>query len=127
MIRLKIAIELTYEIADNADDFLFSMQPVAKAADAGLKPLGFSPVFLDFDTFTIYPSRFADGRPAPLHLLDGLPDEVVIDRGPSGRPVAAKATLISGFERSGFFYTRRAAANAAHEWARPQGPTIPAW
>ena len=41
--------------------------------------LGFRPAFLDFATQTIYPSRFADGRLAPFHLLDGLPDEVVID------------------------------------------------
>jgi hypothetical protein len=79
--------------------------------------LGFKPAFLDFKTQRMYPSRFADGRPAPFHLLDGLPDEVVVDRTASGRVVAAKATLISGFERNGFFYTRAAAARAAKEWA----------
>lgn len=77
---------------------------------------GFRPAFLDFATQTIYPSRFADGRPAPLHLLDGLPDEVVVIRAPSGRVIAAKATLIAGFERNGFFYTRTAAARAVTEW-----------
>jgi len=79
--------------------------------------LGFKPAFLDFATQTIYPSRFADGRLAPFHLLDGLPEEVVIDRAPNGRVIAAKATLISGFVRNGFFYTRTAAARAAAEWA----------
>ncbi len=78
--------------------------------------LGFRPAFLDFETQTIYPCRFANGRPAPFHVLDGLPDEVVIDRAPSGRVIAAKATLISGFLRNGFFYTRTAAARAAAEW-----------
>ena len=78
--------------------------------------LGFRPAFLDSATFSIYPSRFADGRPAPFHLLDGLPDEVVADRSLSGRVVSAKATLISGFERGGFFYTRLAAARACAEW-----------
>jgi hypothetical protein len=78
--------------------------------------LGFKPAFLDFATQTIYPSRFADGRLAPFHLLDGLPEEVVIDRARNGRVVAAKATLISGFVRNGFFYTRTAAARAAAEW-----------
>ena len=78
--------------------------------------LGFTPAFLDFATQTIYPSRFADGRLAPFHLLDGLPDEVIVDRAPSGRVIAAKATLISGFVRNGFFYTRAAAARAAAEW-----------
>jgi hypothetical protein len=79
--------------------------------------LGFNPAFLDFQTQKIYPSRFADGRLAPFHLLDGLPDEVVVDRATSGRVVTAKATLISGFVRNGFFYTRAAAARAAKEWA----------
>ena len=78
--------------------------------------LGFTPAFLDFETQTVYPSRFADGRLAPFHLLDGLPEEVVVDRLPSGRVTAAKATLISGFMRNGFFYTRAAAAKAAAEW-----------
>jgi hypothetical protein len=79
--------------------------------------LGFRPCFFDFATQRIYPSRFADGRLAPFHLLDGLPEEVVIDRAANGRVVAAKATLISGFVRDGFFYTRTAAARAAQEWA----------
>ena len=79
--------------------------------------LGFRPAFLDFQTQTIYLSCFADGRPAPFHMLDGLPDEVIVDRTPSGRAVAAKATVISGFVRNGFFYTRDAAARAVAEWA----------
>ena len=82
------------------------------------RELGFRPAFLDFQTQVIYPSRFADGRPAPIHVLDGLPDEVIVDRAASGRVVAAKASIISGFVRNGFFYTRSAAAKAAAEWAR---------
>lgn len=78
--------------------------------------LGFLPAFFDFATHAIYPSSFADGRPAPFHLLDGLPDEVVIERSPSGRVISAKASLISGFVRDGFFYTRSAAARAARQW-----------
>ena len=78
--------------------------------------LGFHPAFLDTATFAIYLSRYADGRPAPFHLLDGLPDEVVLVRTSAGRVVAAKSTLISGFERNGYFYTRTAAAKAAAEW-----------
>lgn len=78
--------------------------------------LGFKPAFLDFATQKVYPCRFANGLPAPFHLLDGLPDEVVTDRTPTGRVVSAKATLISGFVRNGFFYTRTAAAKAAAQW-----------
>jgi hypothetical protein len=79
---------------------------------------GFRPAFLDTATFSIHLSRYADGRPAAFHVLDGLPDEVVVTRSIFGRVVAAKETLVSGFERNGFFYTRSAAARAAAEWIR---------
>lgn len=65
----------------------------------------FKPAFLDFATLTIYMSRFADGRLAPIHLLDAIP-----------RDVLDKGTLLCGFERGGFFYTRRAVARACEEW-----------
>ena len=45
---------------------------------------GFRPAFLDAETRIIYASRFVDGMPAPFHLLDGLPDDVVVARHPSG-------------------------------------------
>jgi hypothetical protein len=107
-------------IASLNDDRL-RQENAAHAGTGGISrgnaALGFRPAFLDSSTLKIYPARFADGRPAPFHLLDGLPDEVVIDRLPSGRVVAAKASLISGFERRGFFYTRHAAARACAGWA----------
>ena len=31
---------------------------------------GFEPAFLDMETGNVYPSRFADGRPASVHMLD---------------------------------------------------------
>jgi len=81
-----------------------------------VRRLGFRPAFLDCATMRIYPSCFLDGRPAPFHLLDGLPAEAVVERAPTGRVVRAKATLVSGFERGGFFFTRSAAARACREW-----------
>jgi len=72
--------------------------------------LGFRPAFLDFATQRIYLSCYRNGMPAPIHVLDGLPDEVVVDRTATGRVLGTKATLIAGFVRNGFFYTRRAAA-----------------
>ena len=78
--------------------------------------LGFRPAFYDFDTQSIHLSRFSDGRPAPFHLLDGLPRDLVVDRTPSGRVARVKASVIAGFVREGFFYTRAAAARAAAEW-----------
>jgi hypothetical protein len=54
--------------------------------------LGFRPAFLDFATMTIYPSELA------------------------ARVMGARATLLPGYERNGFFYTRTAAARATVEW-----------
>jgi hypothetical protein len=78
--------------------------------------LGFRPAFFDFATCRTYLSCYANGLSAPIHVLDGLPDEVVARRGPSGRVVLTKPTLVAGFVREGFFYTRRTAARAAQEW-----------
>ena len=58
-----------------------------------MKSLGFRPAFLDYATMTIYPSELA----------------IAV--------TASRATLIAGFERNGFFYTRTAAARAALQWA----------
>lgn len=74
------------------------------------RPLGFRPAFRDTQTNAIYPSRYADGRPAPCHLLDGLPGELVVARSAAGRVAAVKASVIAGFVRMGTFYTREEAA-----------------
>lgn len=71
---------------------------------------GFRPAFLDTQTQRVYPSCFVDGRPAPCHLLDGLPDEVVLERSACGRVVSVKTTIISGFVRGDRFYDREQAA-----------------
>jgi hypothetical protein len=77
--------------------------------------LGFRPAFMDADTLAVYPSRFADGRPAPVHVLDGLPAEVVLARSPSGRVVSVKPSVLSGFLLGDEFFTREAAARKASE------------
>jgi hypothetical protein len=73
---------------------------------------GFLPAFADTATGATYPSRFADGRPAPIHLLDGLPDEWVVARSANGRVTAVKDSVVAGFLRAGRFYTRAQAAEA---------------
>lgn len=73
--------------------------------------LGFLPAFMDAVTRVIYRSCFADGRPAPFHLLDGLPDEVVVERAPSGRVAAIRGSVVAGFVREGRFYTREEAGH----------------
>ena len=78
------------------------------SAENGSK--GFHPAFMDADTSAVYLSCFADGRLAPFHLLDGLPEEVVLDRNTTGRVKSVKASVISGFVLEGRFYTREQAA-----------------
>lgn len=74
------------------------------------RPWGFRPAFMDEVTHIIYLSCFADGTAAPVHLLDGLPDEVVASRDAGGRVVSAKASIVAGFVRDGRFYSREEAA-----------------
>lgn len=71
---------------------------------------GFLPAFLDTTTDFIYLARFTDGRPAPIHLLDGLPPELTLSRDAAGKCIAVKASVIAGFVRDGLFYTREQAA-----------------
>jgi hypothetical protein len=73
---------------------------------------GFRPAFMDLETAAVYLARFADGRPAPFHLLDGLPDELVLSRDAAGRIAELSPCVISGFEQDGRFYTRDEAAQA---------------
>ncbi len=71
---------------------------------------GFKPAFMDRETGAIYLSRYTDGRLAPLHLLEGLPEEIVTKRQPDGTVASVKKSLQSGFVKSGKFYTREQAA-----------------
>jgi hypothetical protein len=61
---------------------------------------------MDAETGIIYASRFSDGRPAPFHLLDALPDEVVLARNASGRVESVKPSVVSGFVLERRFFTR---------------------
>lgn len=72
--------------------------------------LGFVPAFMDTRTGNVYPCTFADGRPAAFHILDGLPDELVVARDRYGRPSQVVGTVIAGFTLDGRFYTREQAA-----------------
>jgi hypothetical protein len=73
---------------------------------------GFSPAFLDTETGRIVESCFQDGQPAPLHVIEGLPDDWIVERDPSSRATAIKCTVIAGFVRNSRFYTRSQAAEA---------------
>ena len=73
---------------------------------------GFVPAFQDCVTGDIYISRFADGRIAPIHILDGLPSALIHARGASGKAIAVKKSVIPGFVRGNQFFTREEAAAA---------------
>lgn len=75
--------------------------------------LGFRPGFLNRATGEIAPSCYVDGCPAPIHLLDGLPESWVERRDPSGHVLAIHAEVVAGFIRNDQFYTRDQAARAA--------------
>lgn len=77
---------------------------------AGNRAYGFAPAFLDTETGQVYLARYADGRLAPMHLLEGLPDELILERHESGAVQALKPTVIAGFLRCNRFFTRDQAA-----------------
>lgn len=81
---------------------------------------GFAPAFLDTETGTVYRACFADGRPAPLHVLDGLPEELVVARRESGAVVAVRENVVAGFIRRGRFFTREQAARCTKRLPRPR-------
>ena len=74
---------------------------------------GMRPAFRDSRTGIVYPSRFADGRPAPIHVLGGLPNQFVLARDVAGCVLAVDSELVSGFVRDGSFFTRDEAADFA--------------
>lgn len=76
------------------------------------KNYGFKPAFLDKETGTVYLARYSDGRIAPMHLIEGLPDKLIVERSSNGAALSIKEKIIAGFTRYGFFYTREQAAKA---------------
>jgi hypothetical protein len=74
---------------------------------------GFAPAFLDTQTGVVYRARFADGQPAPMHLLEGLPAALVVERDAGGRATAIRPSVMAGFVRGTRFFTREQAAALA--------------
>ena len=73
---------------------------------------GFVPAYLNTATGEALASRFEDGRPAPVHVLDGLPDSWIAGRDARGCVTRTTRDVIAGFLRDGRFFTREAAALA---------------
>lgn len=79
----------------------------------GNQDQGFRPAFRNLETGCAVLARFKDGSPAPMHLLDGLPEAWVLEKDAAGRVLRVKPCVIAGFLRHGRFYTREQAAAAA--------------
>jgi len=72
--------------------------------------LGFSPAFCDTETGKIYLSCHKDGTQAAIHMLDGLPEKLIIARDLHNNIVSVKSSVIPGFVKDDEFYTRKQAA-----------------
>lgn len=79
---------------------------------ANNRSAGFIPGFLDTRSGVAVPSRFANGLPAPMHVLEGLPDEWIAERNTEGLATRACQGIVAGFLRFGRFYSRDEAARA---------------
>ena len=77
-----------------------------KGVSASCRVLGFRPAFRNAHTGEVRLSRFANGNPAPIHVLDGLPDHWGITRDQYGHAVRVDALVVSGFVKEDKFYTR---------------------
>ena len=73
------------------------------------RSLGFLPAFRDNDTGRVEIARLANGRPATMHVIEGLPHEWAVAR-IDNRVCAVKSSVVAGFVRDGVFYTREEAA-----------------
>ena len=73
---------------------------------------GFRPAFCDSETGRVEITRLLNSDPAPMHSIAGLPEGWVVERDADAKPIAIKHTVIAGFIRDGWFYTRSQAAEA---------------
>lgn len=79
------------------------------------RSLGFLPAFRDNETGRVYLSCNKDGTQAAVHLLDGLPEDVIISRDEENNIVSVKPSVIPGFVKEAVFYTREQAARLVLE------------
>ena len=74
--------------------------------------LRFVPAFRDEDTGRVEIARFENGKPAPAHLIVGLPQEWAVAFTDDGSILAIKPSITAGFVRDSEFFTREEAAEA---------------
>lgn len=73
----------------------------------GLQTLGFGmlPAFREPVSGETHLATNRDGTPAPVHLLEGLPEAWVEERDDRGHVVSLKRGIVAGFLRNGRFYS----------------------
>jgi hypothetical protein len=105
--------DIDHEVS-NMNQLILEQETIAYQGSGGVsadnRPFGFRPAFRNTQTGRVYPSRFADGRLAPIHMIDGLPDELVVTRSVAGKVTSVKHSVQSGFTLNGCFYDRDEAA-----------------
>ncbi len=83
-------------------------------ASQGNRGYGFIPAFMDTRNETVYLSRYSDGRLAKIHILDGMPEHLIIST-EDGHVKSVVESVVAGFVLNGVFYTRTEAANFVAE------------
>jgi hypothetical protein len=83
-------------------------------ASQGNRDFGFIPAFMDTSNTTIYLSRYSDGRLAKIHILDGVPEHLIVST-EDGHVKSVAKTVVAGFVLNDVFYTRTEAANFVSE------------
>lgn len=87
-------------------------QQNAHQHSCNVRARGFQPAYKDNATGTVYLSVDNEGKPAPIHLLQSLPRELIIQSPDSDKVLAIKDSVIAGFVKDGKFYSRSQAASA---------------
>lgn len=77
------------------------------------RSLGFIPAFCDTETGAVYLSCHKDGTQAAIHILDGLPENLITARDSQKKIITVKPSVIPGFIKDEQFYTREQAAEKA--------------
>ena len=84
---------------------------------------GVTPAFCDSVTGRMEISRLQNGQPAPVHMIEGLPESWIVQRDAASKATAIRHSIVAGFVREGCFYTRSQAAEAVlAETTRCQPP-----
>lgn len=98
------------DLRHQSDDFTGRGGTSAEA-----RVLGLVPGFKDCRNGRVFRSCFADGRPAPVHLLDGLPADMIAKRAPDGTVLAVCDAVVAGFLLGDRFLDRDEAVRWSEE------------